>query len=57
MIFGVYPDDTVWLQPQSFPDTPGALYRHSLKSVVDDGRLHGLCVTPEESYTGCVHFE
>jgi hypothetical protein len=34
-IFGVYPDDTVWLQPQSLPDTPGALYRDSLKSPVD----------------------
>ena len=35
-IFGVYPDDTVWLQPQSLPDTPGALYRDSLKSIVNE---------------------
>ena len=35
-IFGVYPDDTIWLQPQSLPDPLGALYRESLKSVVDE---------------------
>ena len=34
-IFGVYPDDTIWLQPQSLPDPLGAFYRESLKSVVD----------------------
>ena len=35
-IFGVYPDSTVWLQPQSPPDALGSVYRESLKSVVDE---------------------
>jgi hypothetical protein len=35
-LFGVYPDSTVWLQPQSLPEPLGALYRESLKSVVDE---------------------
>jgi hypothetical protein len=35
-LFGVYPDDTIWLQPQSLPDPLGGLYRESLKSVVDE---------------------
>ena len=35
-LFGMYPDDTIWLQPQSLPDPLGALYRESLKSVVDE---------------------
>ena len=35
-IFGVYPDDTIWLQPQSLPDLLGTHYRESLKSVVDE---------------------
>ena len=35
-LFGVYPDSTVWLQPQSLPDPLGALYRESLKGVVDE---------------------
>ena len=35
-IVGVYPDDTIWLQPQSLPDLLGIHYRESLKSVVDE---------------------
>jgi hypothetical protein len=35
-LFGVYPDSTVWLQPQSLADPLGALYRDSLNSVVDE---------------------
>ena len=35
-LFGVYPDDTIWLQPQSLPDPLDVLYRDSLKGVVDE---------------------
>ena len=35
-LFGVYPDDTIWLQSQSLPDPLDVLYRDSLKTVVDE---------------------